>query len=534
MAKRKRLKKFFDHELTSVPPLYKEYDFEYEAYLKEERLDVNEKDRFICQDDWCPFSAEDEAYFHSLEQTYLLEEKRIQRKIVDWHDFEPQLPNYTKNAFIKKGFISGDVSESLKPSISTPIPYVLIDEDYGFFAEWMDNAMSKKQIQNKDQSQEESKAVEQEQGSIAEEESATEQETEKAPAPKAISTKIAEIWGKNKTMSSVLLGLVAGMLVTVGFVNYQPSKDEPNVVVKSVSSDGTVVENAQKEETTKTVEKPKNLTPEEKFKAGLEKRLKDQTAELESKAKENGTTIKQEADKLIEAEKQANKQAAVEALQEKAKKVSPINSVVNLPITGVKAIESNDGSMMFLADNGRYAFVGQIIDVWQQKELTTMKEIQESATTLPVKALGLKPNGLNALQMGKGEQHVSIFVDPQCGWCHKLIEEVQKDEDLLNRFVFDLYVVPALGDQSNVMAKRLFCSSASNEEKLKAFMSGPEALMNLPVKEKCQPDGYDQTLVIAQMLGVQGVPYVIASDGRYVAGKPQNIRSFLVPHSHKE
>ena len=58
-------------------------------------------------------------------------------------------------------------------------------------------------------------------------------------------------------------------------------------------------------------------------------------------------------------------------------------------------------------------------------------------------------------------------------------------------------------------------------------MKGSDAILALKTKEKCEMAGYNDTLMTAQLLGVQGVPFVVASDGRFVAGKPQDVKAFL-------
>ena len=343
------------------------------------------------------------------------------------------------------------------------------------------------------------------------------------PAVKQTLSKWIEGYGR-QSLVYVACGVIGGLVAAATMMNL-PSKSQEKseeITVKEVSSEGQIQDIAK--------------SPEEKLKDGISARLKQQTQELEQQAKENGTSIQQEADKLLKAEQEAKEKQAVENFQSKAKKVSPIQSVVNLPINGMKAILADDGTLMFVTDNGRYAFVGDMIDIWQQKPLETIDEIRNSVTTVPVKALGLKPDGLNVLQWGTGKERVSAFVDPQCGWCHALIEEVKKDKDLSERFTFDFYVVPALGDTSDSLARQLWCADATNEEKLNAFTKGGDAISALKQKQpgQCVMGGYDQTLVTAQMLEVKGVPFLIAADGRYVAGKPQSVRSFLIPPSSKK
>ena len=59
-----------------------------------------------------------------------------------------------------------------------------------------------------------------------------------------------------------------------------------------------------------------------------------------------------------------------------------------------------------------------------------------------------------------------------------------------------------------------------------------DALMNntlgsLPSKETCDPGQYDQTLLTAHFIGIEGVPFVVAPDGHVSKGRPKNLKSWL-------
>ena len=208
-----------------------------------------------------------------------------------------------------------------------------------------------------------------------------------------------------------------------------------------------------------------------------------------------------------------------------------VDRIVELGMNNVRAVADSDGKVMFMGEGGRFVIAdGKLFDIWARKELKTIDDMAYAASHLPVKDFGLTPEGKNVVTLGEGAEEVSIFVDPQCGWCHRLMQEIEADKTLLDRFTFNFYVVPALGDESNRLAKRLFCSDATNKAKYSALKSGREAIDALSMPNgKCKTDDYDQTLVMAQMLGVKGVPFLVSADGRFIAGKPKDIKAFLIP-----
>jgi thiol:disulfide interchange protein DsbC len=52
-------------------------------------------------------------------------------------------------------------------------------------------------------------------------------------------------------------------------------------------------------------------------------------------------------------------------------------------------------------------------------------------------------------------------------------------------------------------------------------------LATLPSKETCDSSQYDQTLLTAHFIGIEGVPFVVAPDGRVSQGRPKSLKSWL-------
>lgn len=201
-------------------------------------------------------------------------------------------------------------------------------------------------------------------------------------------------------------------------------------------------------------------------------------------------------------------------------RAAKIDEIVALPIKGVRAIQS-DGQIVFISDNGRFVISGQIYDVWGKKPLSTMSEMRDVAERLHLKEMGMDVDKLNTISFGHGPKDVVLFVDPRCSVCHKLIGEAKP---LAEEYTFKIVVIPALGDESNRLAKALHCA----KDKTNAL----DALLNnnlgsLPSKSPCDPAQYDQTLMTAHLIGIQGVPFVVAPDGRVSNGRPNNLRAWL-------
>ncbi|MDU7588257.1 MAG: DsbC family protein, partial [Acidovorax sp.] len=202
-------------------------------------------------------------------------------------------------------------------------------------------------------------------------------------------------------------------------------------------------------------------------------------------------------------------------------KALQIDGIVKIPVKSMQAVESK-GQILFVSENGRYVFSGQMYDLWSKdKALSTLGQIKASAELLNLKAMGADVDSLNTMVIGSGTREVVAFVDPKCAICHKLMADSKK---LGKDYVFKFISVPALGDESNALSRRLFCA-ADKGARLDAFMNN--GLKTLAQQPKCDTTGYDRTLLLATLIPVDGVPFVVSPDGRISRGYPANFAKWL-------
>jgi len=146
------------------------------------------------------------------------------------------------------------------------------------------------------------------------------------------------------------------------------------------------------------------------------------------------------------------------------------------------------------------------------------------AERIDLQRLRLDPQALGALQFGNGEEEVVIFVDPRCPHCHDLMERLPV---LTEHYRFLLVPLPVLGPDSEDAVARLGCLAATDAA------AARDALLNDKADELPEPTpGCGQApaqraLVTAQLLGIAGVPYLIAPDGRLQQGVPENLEAWL-------
>lgn len=206
--------------------------------------------------------------------------------------------------------------------------------------------------------------------------------------------------------------------------------------------------------------------------------------------------------------------------------IPQITDLVQLPDSPYNAVQNKDGTVLFLSSTGRYMIAGKLIDVWSKKPLKTVSEMRYAFGRVNLDGIGINTADLQPILLGTGAKRVRIFVDPQCSWCDKLLTEIRGDESLQKDYVFEVLVIPALGDASAKISKSLYCSQDQSAEFLLNTLHSRTGAA-VPQKADCNTATLDKRYIAAQMLGIQSVPFLIAPDGRTGTGKPKDLRAWL-------
>ena len=101
-----------------------------------------------------------------------------------------------------------------------------------------------------------------------------------------------------------------------------------------------------------------------------------------------------------------------------------IARMARLPVTGLQVVETTDGELLFLSDNGRYALRGPALDLWHGARLVSFEETIRLAGRIDLARLKLDVGDLGAIDLGEGPE-VVVFVDPLCPHCAALYAELQ-------------------------------------------------------------------------------------------------------------
>lgn len=205
------------------------------------------------------------------------------------------------------------------------------------------------------------------------------------------------------------------------------------------------------------------------------------------------------------------------ALQPKLAPGAKIESVVRAPVPGLYEVRVNN-DVVYMDAEGKFMIAGAITDMAANRNLT-----QERLDKLNAELVWSKDTLKHSFKMvnGNGKRQLVVFEDPNCGYCKKLREGLEKVKDI----TVHTLLLPILAEDSSKKSRDVWCAP----DRAKAYDDwmlrgkAPAA-----AKEKCE-DPNDEVMEIGQKLRVRGVPAIFFADGSRAPGflPPEEIEKRL-------
>lgn len=188
-----------------------------------------------------------------------------------------------------------------------------------------------------------------------------------------------------------------------------------------------------------------------------------------------------------------------------------ISKPIETPADGI--YQTQFGSRFaYLTDDGRYVFIGDMIDLETQVNLTEMsrREIAKNMISSFAEAdLAVFPAG------GKTQKVLNVFTDTSCPYCTKLHEEVPE----LQRAGIEVryFPFPRGGARGPGYAelRKVWCGDdlARSMDIAKGIYDG-----ELPSGDCKKADFVDQGYALGNRIGVEGTPALFTEDGQKIEG----------------
>lgn len=197
--------------------------------------------------------------------------------------------------------------------------------------------------------------------------------------------------------------------------------------------------------------------------------------------------------------------ANVDSVRENIKKQYPNLKVSNIQKTEMPGLYSAnlDQQIIYVGEDGQHMFVGSMIRLKDQKNLT--KDLVLGQNSIDWNQLPLK----DAIKTVKGSgQHVlAVFSDPNCPYCKQLEPELDKLKDVtIYTFIYPLK------PQSIVVSRQVWCAPNQSYSWKKLIQQGVR-----PTVASCA-NPIDRNLELGKRLGFNGTPTLIFANGFKLVG----------------
>lgn len=176
------------------------------------------------------------------------------------------------------------------------------------------------------------------------------------------------------------------------------------------------------------------------------------------------------------------------------------------PVPGLYQVE-DDAQVFYTTSDGKYLFVGDLVDVGAHASLTEARRAQLRVQML--NAVGEK----NMIVMGpdKPKRTLTVFTDVDCPYCAKFHLDVPTLNQAGVKVRYLFFPRTGIGSESYKRAVAVWCAS----DRVKAIGIA-KAGGKLDMKTCPNPVEHDYQL--GQRLGVEGTPTIFLDDGKKLPG----------------
>lgn len=183
-----------------------------------------------------------------------------------------------------------------------------------------------------------------------------------------------------------------------------------------------------------------------------------------------------------------------------------VQSVTKTPYAGLYEVFM-EGQILYSDAQANYLFMGAVLDVKSQKNLT--EERLQKLTAVKFDTLPFD-TAIKVVK-GNGSRKIAVFADADCPFCKRFEQELTKVTNI-TVYTF-LYPIDSLHPDSGKKSKQIWCAS----DRAKAWEEWMSKA-TLPKNDGSCDNPVAKTVELARKLGINGTPTIILSDGRRLPG----------------
>ena len=192
-------------------------------------------------------------------------------------------------------------------------------------------------------------------------------------------------------------------------------------------------------------------------------------------------------------------------LAERLPTLPKIDEVSKTPMNGLYELRVNDSDIFYTDAEGNFLLQGNLIDTRAKRNLT--EERVEKLSAIDFSALPLKDAFTQV--RGNGKRKMAVFEDPNCGYCKRFEQDLQKVDDV----TIHTFLIPILSPDSVEKSKNIWCAKDKGKAWLNWMLRD-----QLAAKSSCDTAALERNIAFGRKYKVTGTPTVFFVDGSRVPG----------------
>jgi thiol:disulfide interchange protein DsbC len=205
---------------------------------------------------------------------------------------------------------------------------------------------------------------------------------------------------------------------------------------------------------------------------------------------------------MMTSSAQAGEAEIRKSFEAKFPSIDKLNHIVKTPYSGLYEIIIN-GQIMYTDELGVYLLDGSVIDLATRTNLTEKESQKLFAIDFDTLPLNLAIKKVK----GNGKRRMAYFSDPNCGYCKKLENELNKVTDVtLYVFLYPVF------EGSDVLVNNVLCAKNPSKAWDDLMQNGVA-----PATLSCKT-ATNAVLALGKKLNIHGTPNLIFSNGVHNPG----------------
>jgi thiol:disulfide interchange protein DsbC len=204
---------------------------------------------------------------------------------------------------------------------------------------------------------------------------------------------------------------------------------------------------------------------------------------------------------------QAQEAAIRKNLAERIPQMPKIDEVIKSPVPGLYEVRVGGSEIMYTDAEGNFLIQGNLIDTKSRRNLT--EERIEKLNVVNFNDLPSKD--AFTIVRGNGKRKIAVFEDPNCGYCKRFEQDLQKVDNV----TISLYLFPILSPDSTDKARNIWCA----KDKGKAWTDWMvRSQLPAAAPANCDAPGLARNVEFGKKYHITGTPTLLFADGSRIPG----------------